>query len=238
MYSSSTYVNLLGAEELKILIIENQPLLCESIEKRIRFSYPVVDLIFTNHFEKGEETYHTQMLTLILIGNCTSEESTPVRVSRLRHSFPTVPIMVLSALNNERTIHDILNHGADRFVSTFDSLHQFDCALHALIEGKTFPGTSVQPLRQSFPNGSQQGNRRLDFLHNVMSPREMDVFRLLGNELTRKQIADQLCISLPTVETHISRIKNKLNLESNYRLLCFALKVMDSQSYPRAGECY
>ncbi len=53
---------------------------------------------------------------------------------------------------------------------------------------------------------------------DVLSDRELEVFRMIGNGLTLEQIARKLHIGAKTVETHKRRIKQKLKLENAAQL--------------------
>jgi DNA-binding NarL/FixJ family response regulator len=55
--------------------------------------------------------------------------------------------------------------------------------------------------------------------YTVLSDRELDVFRLIGQGLTTKQIADELHLSVKTIETHRTRIKDKLSIKSTNELM-------------------
>jgi DNA-binding NarL/FixJ family response regulator len=57
-----------------------------------------------------------------------------------------------------------------------------------------------------------------------LTPRELDVVRLLAQALTDQEIADALYISLRTAETHVSRILGKLDVRSRTEAAILAVK--------------
>lgn len=57
-----------------------------------------------------------------------------------------------------------------------------------------------------------------------ISPREVEIIRLVAEGLTNKQIADQLCLSTHTVTTHRKNIMNKLQVNNTAGLVLFAIK--------------
>jgi len=65
---------------------------------------------------------------------------------------------------------------------------------------------------------------------SALSDRELEVFRLLGQGCMTRQVADQLYISIKTVETHLARIKAKLNLASYNELIVHAALWVNSNT--------
>lgn len=75
-----------------------------------------------------------------------------------------------------------------------------------------------------FENGT---NRAAGFLMNVLSPRELEVFQLVGNGCNTPQIARELRLSPSTVQTFRSRIKEKLKLSTPVEVVREALRCHD-----------
>jgi two-component system, NarL family, response regulator LiaR len=57
-----------------------------------------------------------------------------------------------------------------------------------------------------------------------VTPRELDVLRLLADGLTDQQIADQLFLSKRTVSTHVANILNKLDVDSRTAAASVAIR--------------
>ena len=62
-----------------------------------------------------------------------------------------------------------------------------------------------------------------------LTDRDLEVFSLLGQGKGTRQIAEQLCLSVKTIETYRSRIKEKLNLSSGSELLQYAFQWANRQ---------
>ena len=61
-------------------------------------------------------------------------------------------------------------------------------------------------------------------LHDDLSPREFDVFKLIVEGKSSSEISQQLSLSLSTVSTHRARILNKMDMKSNAELVKYAIK--------------
>ncbi|HEY4491045.1 MAG TPA: helix-turn-helix transcriptional regulator, partial [Acidobacteriota bacterium] len=75
-------------------------------------------------------------------------------------------------------------------------------------------------LRQ-FSGGQGSG---ADHPEELLSDRELEIFRWIGQGMGTRQIADILCLSIKTVETYRDHIKTKLNLKSSYELVYHAIQ--------------
>jgi DNA-binding CsgD family transcriptional regulator len=83
-----------------------------------------------------------------------------------------------------------------------------DVLLHQLVEGKnSVKGSTVQSL----------------------SDRELEILQLVGQGRGTRQIADELHISIKTVESHYAKIKEKLNLKNANELIQYAVKWYHSE---------
>jgi DNA-binding NarL/FixJ family response regulator len=67
-----------------------------------------------------------------------------------------------------------------------------------------------------------------------LTDREFEIFRLIGSGHDSHAIARQLGISHKTVDTHRSRIKEKLKLTSGMQLICYAVRWVETQPAPSA----
>lgn len=67
----------------------------------------------------------------------------------------------------------------------------------------------------------------------ALSEREWEVVSLVGQGLRNREIAEKLCISEPTVKTHLQRIFHKLDIRNRPQLITFAIKY--SSELPEAG---
>ena len=65
---------------------------------------------------------------------------------------------------------------------------------------------------------------RSEEVHETLSDREFQVFKLLASGLDADEIADELFISVKTVRTYRDRILEKLNLKNNVEIAHYAIK--------------
>jgi two-component system, NarL family, invasion response regulator UvrY len=61
-------------------------------------------------------------------------------------------------------------------------------------------------------------------LHDALSDRELEVFRMIAAGMTATQIAEELFLSVKTISTYRSRILEKMNMKTNAELMHYAIK--------------
>jgi DNA-binding NarL/FixJ family response regulator len=106
--------------------------------------------------------------------------------------------------------------GATAYISKIDEAIELSKALEAAIIGKTYLGKIVSDCLHTEVT-SRLPNRTLKLLHSL-SDREFHIFRRIGAKQGASAIAQELSISIKTLETHQRRIKEKLNLSSGIQL--------------------
>jgi len=63
-----------------------------------------------------------------------------------------------------------------------------------------------------------------------LSNRELEVFRLIGQGYGTRRMAEELCLSVKTIEAYRIRIKKKLNIKSINKLILYAIQWIQNQS--------
>ncbi len=140
-----------------------------------------------------------------------------VQATRLiKEEFPTTAVLVLTEFDNDSNVIDAIHAGAGGYIflkdMTPDTLLQ---SVHRVVQGGTQMKTEL--LRKAVDALIQNGRKTLaertaEAAH--LTPREVDVLRLMGNGETNKVIAENLSISLDTVKKHGQTIISKLGARS------------------------
>jgi DNA-binding NarL/FixJ family response regulator len=124
--------------------------------------------------------------------------------------------LVVTARTDSLSVQRAFKSGARGYVVTADQTEEILLALEKLIAGELYASGSVsRGLLQMLANGSVETRR--DACRDL-SDRELQVFRLLGSGLGSSRIAQELHLSVKTIETHRHRIKQKLGLTNGAEL--------------------
>lgn len=141
-------------------------------------------------------------------------------VKQLRGESGDVKIVVFSVHDEELYAERALRAGADGYVRKNEPADRIVDAVRTVLSGGTalssnMTGRLVQQAVRS--NGGSPGGVE------GLSDRELEVFQLIGSGLSTRKIAEQLCISIKTVETHRENIKHKLDVANASELVRYAV---------------
>jgi DNA-binding NarL/FixJ family response regulator len=134
-----------------------------------------------------------------------------------------VAVIFLTMHKDERFFNTALDRGAKGYVLKDSAVNDIIASIKAVAAGQNFisPQLSTYLLNRRARTASlikqKQGL-------NNLTPAERRVLRLIAANKTSKEIADELCISVRTVEKHRANISEKLELHGSHVLLSFALE--------------
>ena len=137
----------------------------------------------------------------------------------LRARCPGVPVLIFSMFDEGAYAQRALELGARGYVMKSESGERLLEAIHTVLRGRISVSPAMSHRLLEFL-ASPSKNRRSGV--EAMSPREFEVFQLLGDGLETSTIAARLHISSKTVDTHRERIKQKLEVESLWKLIAMA----------------
>ena len=140
----------------------------------------------------------------------------------LSRRSPSLRILMLSMYDNEQYFFESLKAGASGYVLKSVADQDLLNACRAAIKGELFiyPGV-VSTLMRSHLERLRRGDEPRQ---NLLTPREDEVLKLIAEGHPSKSIADQLTISLKTVEHHRANILQKLGMRDRTELTRYAIR--------------
>jgi DNA-binding NarL/FixJ family response regulator len=137
---------------------------------------------------------------------------------------PSVRVLVLSMHADEAYITQILHAGASGYLlkdsADVDLIH----AVEAVAQGKSFFSPAVARLMLDDYVKQRNGEPSIVDRYETLSDREREVFQLIAEGKTNKDIAGLLFISPSTVETHRAHIMEKLDVHSAPEIVLYAVR--------------
>ena len=137
-------------------------------------------------------------------------------VRLIKSRFAQVPLLVFSALPETMCAEAAVQAGAHGYISKREPGATLMLAIRKVLAGEVFVSPKVaEALLQTLKGGNDFGSRSPLVL---LSPRELQLFRLVGLGHKPKEIALELTLSVRTVESYANRIREKLDLAGAHDL--------------------
>ncbi len=143
---------------------------------------------------------------------------------RIRKKLPKTKILILSMYSHEHYIHDLLETGVSGYLLKDSSGRDIINAIHAAMKGETFLSPSISKVLVDTYLSPRKNSSRAE-RYKQLSNREREVFQLIAEGHSTRQIADMLYVSISTIKSHRAKIMEKLGIETPVKLVHFAIQL-------------
>lgn len=120
----------------------------------------------------------------------------------IRRSYPTLPVVIVSGVNDPQIIRTLLDGGARGYIPKFTGSEQLMDALRRVLNGEVYvPDAVFLPPSQAAGNGDAA----------PLTSRQLQILPLLAEGMPNKRIADALGLTEGTVKQHLKDLFRRLN---------------------------
>jgi DNA-binding NarL/FixJ family response regulator len=205
-----------------VVIVDDHPLVRDSVARLINHE---PDLAVCGEAENGDEALRIigQAKPHLVIADITLKHSSGLElIKTIKAEFPDVPVLVLSMHDESLYADRALRAGASGYVTKHQPAEEVLLAVRRVIDGNIYLSEKMTStyLKTLVTSGSKAVQPAVDRL----ADRELEVLNLIGRGMTVRDIARELQLATPTVETYRARIKEKLNLRNAAELQHFAFR--------------
>ncbi len=131
-------------------------------------------------------------------------------------------VLALTMHEDEAYFKRVIEAGGDGYILKKAADDELISAIRSVYQGELVVDKAFTKILINYYK-NQDGKVRSDHKHDL-SDREKEVLQLIALGHTNKEIAEKLYISIKTVETHIARIKDKLDLKRRSELVRYAMR--------------
>ena len=151
----------------------------------------------------------------VLLTDISMPQMNGIELTRLvKKSFPAIKVIAISMHGENQIIKEMLDAGVSGYILKNTGKHELIEAITKVSEGGTFFDENITKEILN-PSNNKNDEKRL-------TPREIEIIRLIEKEYSNRQISDKLFISERTVETHRKNIFRKTNTQSVIGLMKYA----------------
>ncbi|HMM10466.1 MAG TPA: response regulator transcription factor [Bacteroidales bacterium] len=205
---------------IRLAIIDEQPIVGKGI---IAMLSDVPEIQVIHHSRGFDQAVHQlghQQANVILMMLYRPDPDHVQQVKLLTERFLRSPLLVLSLFRVENFIFSLIRAGARGHLTGETTREEIIEAIFSLRHGYDFISKTISNmvlmnyLNEKGDEGPEQN----------LSSRELEVLKLFAQSMTNSEIAENLFISIRTVETHKNNIMRKLNLRTSVDMVKFALR--------------
>ena len=141
----------------------------------------------------------------------------------IRALQPNLKVIYLTLMRGTRYIHKLRKHDIQGYILKNAPLWELLTAIEKVYTGDTYfsEEINIEDGLEDFRSTITIEDKRVD---EILSRRELEVLKLICREFSNAEIADQLFLSVSTIETHRKNLIAKLGVNNTVGLVRFALK--------------
>jgi DNA-binding NarL/FixJ family response regulator len=206
----------------RILIADDHPIMREGLAQLVAAEK---DLTICGEFEDAASAFSaipTLKPDLALVDISLKASSGIELLKNIKAAHPRVQVLVLSMHDEALYAERVLRAGASGYIMKQEAPERVLVAIRKVLAGEIYLSEKMSSkLMHQLIGGRTASGSLIDRL----SDRELEVFGLIGQGHGTRQIAEELHLSIKTVESHRAHIKEKLNLKNATELVHRAIQM-------------
>ena len=206
----------------RILVVDDHPIVRQGLALMINRE---PDLVVCGEAEEAMGAMHVLASSrpdLLIVDISLNGPDGIDLLKNIRISHPSLPVLILSMHDEMVYAERALRAGASGYIMKQEATENVLVAIRRILNGEIYVSTRIaNQMLKHYITGS--GTLRNSSIADL-SDRELEVFRLIGEGHGTRQIAEELHISIKTVESYQAHIKEKLSLRSARELMQRAIQ--------------
>jgi two-component system, NarL family, response regulator DegU len=199
--------------KLQILVVDDHPIFLKGLVEVLQDELPYSDITSQTSSTKALAIAIAQTPDIAVLDLDMPDMNGIALGDELKKATPSVKIIILTMHKEPDIIRSVMARGIDGYVFKDDAVNDVVTAIQEVMKGEQYISKSTTHFRDE---------HNVDLI-DVLTKTELLVLKAIANHKTSREIADEMFVSLKTVENHRNNISRKLNLQGSNSLLKFAL---------------
>lgn len=208
---------------IRLLLVDDQALISHGLKAMLELESDLQVVGIANDGQDAIHQVNTLQPDLVLMDVRMPGMDGRAATRAICQQFPAIKVLVLSTFDDDQYISDSIRAGAKGYLLKDMPVDELVQAIRMAHRGYTQMGPGLmEKFMTGHPQVQSLDSEQASADLSLLTPRERDVLRLIGNGSTNRQIAEQLYISEGTVKTHVTHLFVRLNLRNRAQLAIYA----------------
>jgi DNA-binding NarL/FixJ family response regulator len=206
----------------KILIVDDHPIVREHLTQLICQHDDLTVCGEADDVSHALAAVERLKPDLIIIDIALRGEYGTDLIKHVRDEWPQLPMLVLSMHEEPMFVERALRAGARGYLTKHEATSNVSTAIRSVLSGRIY--LSEEMASTVLGKLVKDGKGATVSPITLLSDRELQILRRIGEGLSNRKIADEMHLSIKTIEAHCARIKVKLNVRDASELLQYAIQ--------------
>lgn len=206
----------------KIFIVDDHPVFCLGMSELINKESDLQVIGNEETAKTAMKVIEEQQPDLVIVDISLKDSDGLDLVQELSRHYEDLPVLVLSMYDESLYAERAIQAGARGYIMKQEAIPVVVKAIRHVLDGKIYASEKIKEA--AFQRMASKKKRSDDQISlDLLTNRELEVFRLMGSGLSTKEITERMHLSHKTVGTYRENIKNKLGLKHYTELVKFAV---------------
>lgn len=216
-----------GQTAKRIFIVDDHPMMRQGLAQLIGAEPDLVVCGEAENAESALDALHTLKPDLVLADISLPGKNGLELIKDFQALQPGLPMLVISMHDESLYAGRALRAGARGYIMKQEGGKKLMHAIRQVLEGKIYVSESMSAVILEMFSGHRSGAE--SSLVGKLTDREFEIFQLISQGRDARAMAEQLHLSVKTVDVHRANIRTKLKLNSPAELIRFAVRWAESQ---------
>ena len=207
---------------ITIYIVDDHKVFRDGVASLIRYEEDMEVVGSAGTVQKFMSEIESINPTMILMDISIGQDDGTIATKWIKEKNPEAKVLILSMHHEDKYIQKVLEAGANGYLLKDAGTNEMMQAIRAIASGSSFysqkisDGMVQQLLKGNAPQKELRGKK--------LTPRELEILKLIAEEKSNQEIADSLFISIRTVDTHRRNLLEKLQVKNTVGLVRYAIQ--------------
>lgn len=206
---------------VRVLLVDDEQLVCEGLANLLELKEGIAIVGSAENGQIAIPLVEQLSVDVVLMDVRMPVMDGIAATRHLQKTAPEVKILMLSTFNDLQYLSQALVYGAKGYLLKNTPSEDIAQAIHLVHRGHTHFSSGL--IEQLVPTIAKQNDPKIPQELSALTPRELEVLRLLSQGCSNREIAQQPFITEQTAKNHVSTILRRLNLRDRTQAAIFTL---------------